>query len=152
MTYAEKLKDPRWIKKRDQIVARDGGRCRVCNRSENLHVHHIRYVRGKDPWDYKEFYLVTLCKKHHEDEHKAIEESYMPPPPPVFPAARVSLEMQAILDKHESLREELDAGKFSEDRLREIIREMTEIKSKHPFLNLRKGEIGWKPVNRGGSK
>jgi hypothetical protein len=64
MTYSEKLKDPRWQKKRLEILQRDEFRCRNCfdNESE-LHVHHQVY--RKDPWDCPDHFLVTLCKECH---------------------------------------------------------------------------------------
>lgn len=73
-TYAEKLKDPRWQRKRLEILQRDDFTCRACGSRDNtLHVHHIRYFRGRNPWDYKEFYLVTLCEGCHEAEEAEIK-------------------------------------------------------------------------------
>lgn len=73
-TYAEKLKDPRWQRKRLEILQRDDFTCRACGaKTETLHVHHIRYFRGRNPWDYKEFYLVTLCERCHESEEDEIK-------------------------------------------------------------------------------
>ncbi len=69
MKYAEKLKDPRWQKKRLQILERDGWCCQNCCDPENtLHVHHRWYEKGKDPWDYPDECLVTLCEECHENE------------------------------------------------------------------------------------
>ena len=42
--YAEKFKDPRWQKKRLEILERDDFSCRVCyDASNTLHVHHCFY-------------------------------------------------------------------------------------------------------------
>lgn len=68
--YYAKLKDPRWQKKRLEILSRDTFTCRLCDDSENtLHVHHIRYEKGADPWDYPDDCLVTLCESCHEELH-----------------------------------------------------------------------------------
>ena len=69
MTYSEKLKDPRWQKKRLEILERDGWACQICGDSENpLHVHHRIYIKGNAPWDYDADSLVTLCEVCHEYE------------------------------------------------------------------------------------
>jgi len=66
-TYAEKLQDPRWQKKRLDIMNRDKWRCFWCyNEKEQLHVHHIKYLPGREPWDYPDEMLITLCKSCHE--------------------------------------------------------------------------------------
>lgn len=67
MTYSDKLRDPRWQKKRLEILNRDAFTCVFCESTEKeLHVHHRRYERGKDPWEYPDQALVTLCKDCHE--------------------------------------------------------------------------------------
>ena len=66
MTYAEKLKDPRWQKKRLSILNRDGWRCRDCgDGSKTLHIHHCHYAKGA-PWDTPDDLLLTLCASCHE--------------------------------------------------------------------------------------
>jgi len=66
-TYAEKLRDPRWQKKRLQILERDEWTCQDCKDTEStLHVHHFYYERGKNPWEYPDKHLITLCKPCHE--------------------------------------------------------------------------------------
>ena len=66
MTYAEKLRDPRWQKKRLEILDRDGFACRSCGRKDQeLHVHHLRYTPKLSPWDYDNSLLITLCKQDH---------------------------------------------------------------------------------------
>lgn len=75
MTYAEKLKDPRWQKKRLEIMQRDNFPCRHChNGTETLHVHHTYYLKGHDPWDYPNEAYLTLCKECHEDIGNAQSE------------------------------------------------------------------------------
>lgn len=66
-TYAEKLQDPRWQKKRLQILQRDGFACQRCGSTDKtLHVHHGSYARGLDPWDYSDWSLWTLCYECHD--------------------------------------------------------------------------------------
>lgn len=69
MTYAEKLKDPRWQKKRLEILDRDEWTCQSCGRKDRtLHIHHHSYIYGKDPWDYFDGNFITLCWSCHESE------------------------------------------------------------------------------------
>jgi 5-methylcytosine-specific restriction endonuclease McrA len=66
--YAEKLKDPRWQRKRLEIMERDGFSCLHCGEHEKtLHVHHSYYVSGREPWDYPGFALLTLCEPCHSE-------------------------------------------------------------------------------------
>lgn len=69
--YSDKFKDPRWQKKRLDILNRDEWTCQICFDTENtLHVHHRYYLKGKDPWDYDNNVLVTLCEDCHNTEHQ----------------------------------------------------------------------------------
>jgi len=71
-TYSEKLRDPRWQRKRLEIMQRDGFACRLCGDKENtLNVHHLYYDRDAEPWDYPSSALVTTCEVCHEDMHVA---------------------------------------------------------------------------------
>jgi hypothetical protein len=67
MSYAEKLKDPRWQQMRLKILHRDGFRCRSCgDEKSELHVHHASYQKKKNPWEVDVDYIFTLCKPCHE--------------------------------------------------------------------------------------
>ena len=67
MSYAEKLKDPRWQKKRLEIFERDGWRCKICgSEDDTLNVHHLTYRKGFDPWEINNGLLMTVCSKCHE--------------------------------------------------------------------------------------
>jgi len=71
MKYTDKLKDPRWQKKRLKILERDGWSCQRCGDTDNtLHVHHRRYLYAVEPWDYGDSLLVTMCAKCHEEERE----------------------------------------------------------------------------------
>lgn len=67
-TYSDKLKDPRWIVIKDRIIQRDIF-CQVCGSSNNLKVHHKYYIEGKEPWEYDDNILVTLCEICHNSQH-----------------------------------------------------------------------------------
>lgn len=70
MTYEDKLKDPRWQKRRLQVFERDNFTCLSCNSTDRtLHVHHLKYFPNKDPWEYDLHYLITYCEKCHQTEH-----------------------------------------------------------------------------------
>lgn len=64
MTYSEKLKDPRWQKKRLQVLESAGWACQSCfDKEETLHVHHLRY--HGEPWDAPNNELECLCATCH---------------------------------------------------------------------------------------
>lgn len=66
-TYFEKLRDPRWQRKRLEIMSRDDFQCRRCHTKTNtLNVHHRAYLKNRDPWDYQDHMLTTLCEPCHE--------------------------------------------------------------------------------------
>lgn len=69
LTYWEKLKDPRWLKRREEILDRDGHSCTCCHSEERLQVHHQYYIKDREPWDYPEWALVTYCEEHHKESH-----------------------------------------------------------------------------------
>lgn len=67
-TYSEKLKDPRWQKKRLEILNRDNFTCVECGSDlDTLHIHHIAYINC-DPWDIDNSLLLTLCEECHKEE------------------------------------------------------------------------------------
>lgn len=67
MTYSEKLRDPRWQKRRLEILNRDGWACQFCgDKTNTLHVHHYFYHAGMEPWESTELDLVTLCESCHD--------------------------------------------------------------------------------------
>jgi len=79
--YASKLKDPRWQKKRLEVMERAGFKCQACgNKSEMLAVHHQFYVWGSDPWQYPDYCFQCLCNSCHaevgEDKEANKESGY----------------------------------------------------------------------------
>jgi hypothetical protein len=74
-TYSEKLKDPRWQKKRLEILGRDNFTCQECGCDDKtLHVHHLSYAKGKEPWDADDSNLRTLCENCHERKHDLLHD------------------------------------------------------------------------------
>ena len=70
--FSDQYKDPRWQKKRLQILERDRFTCRLCRDKEStLHVHHTRYEKGRAVWEAKDSVLVTLCTDCHSYAHTA---------------------------------------------------------------------------------
>lgn len=64
MLYSEKLKDPRWQKKRLNIFKRDYFTCQLCGSTERtLHVHHKEY--SGEPWEANNDNLITYCNICH---------------------------------------------------------------------------------------
>lgn len=77
-SYAAKLKDPRWQKRRLEKLESAGWACEYCgDTTSNLQVHHRWYLKGYEPWDYGIDQLECLCEKHHEMAsrvHKLLKE------------------------------------------------------------------------------
>lgn len=68
MNYYEKLKDPRWQKKRLEIMSRDDFACVYCkDKKSTLNVHHESY--NGNPWEVENKELITLCHKCHNALH-----------------------------------------------------------------------------------
>lgn len=84
MDYKEKLKDPRWQKRKCEIMTRDNFTCQECGSKEKtLCVHHKTYenCENGDPWACPDEDLVTWCEdchnKFHHDEKKGSIEGWL---------------------------------------------------------------------------
>lgn len=74
--YAEKLRDPRWQKKRLEIFNRDNWCCQSCyDNQSTLHCHHLIYIPRRDPWDYPNDLLITLCESCHDLEKEELQSA-----------------------------------------------------------------------------
>ncbi len=72
-TYSEKLRDPRWQKKRLEIMERDCWECCICSSSDKtLSVHHGYYEKGLEPWEYDSKSLWTLCNECHKRTQEGV--------------------------------------------------------------------------------
>ena len=73
-SYLEKLKDPRWQKKRLEIFERDNWMCQKCfDEKSTLVIHHKLYLPKTEPWDYPQELLITLCQPCHEEEWQSAQ-------------------------------------------------------------------------------
>lgn len=83
MTYQQKLKDQRWQKKRLELLNKAGWRCQSMGcefsteENRTLHVHHLVYLRGKDPWDYEDWAYMVVCESCHEVEQSLLEAAHL---------------------------------------------------------------------------
>jgi 5-methylcytosine-specific restriction endonuclease McrA len=68
--YGEKLKHPNWQRKRLEVMSLANFACAECGDSEHiLHVHHLIYRKGAEPWEYDNEDLRCLCKECHDAAH-----------------------------------------------------------------------------------
>jgi hypothetical protein len=74
--YSEKLRDPRWQRKRLECMNAAGWACEICKHQyEELMVHHKVYRRSEitnellEPWEYPQQDLQCLCKTCHTLKH-----------------------------------------------------------------------------------
>jgi hypothetical protein len=103
MTYAEKLKDIRWIDFRQEFIKarrRDESykdECDACGEDTcgPLHVHHRRYIHGREPWEYDYCDLRLLCESCHDlihDTEQFARAFVLALPPHVMPEMRQMLD------------------------------------------------------------
>lgn len=72
-TYSEKLKDPRWQRKRLEIMERDSFKCVKCGSDKTeLQVHHKTYKSGAEPWEYPDDNFETMCVNCHKLNHHKV--------------------------------------------------------------------------------
>lgn len=111
MTYREKLLDPRWQKKRLEIFDRDDFSCKKCGgKTKTLHVHHLFYQSGKEPWDYENKYLITLCHECHESETLYYQQA-------IADLLHALRENQYLSDNIEALACDIQSGNYEKREL-----------------------------------
>lgn len=73
--YADYLASERWQRQRERAIARDGGRCRVCNDNERLEVHHRSYEHARPEADelLELRDLTTMCRRCHKHMHICVD-------------------------------------------------------------------------------
>jgi hypothetical protein len=76
--WKDQYKHPLWQKKRLEALEQFDFSCSECgNKDATLHVHHKRYVRGRNVWEYSLAELEVLCETCHATTHtvrKAIDD------------------------------------------------------------------------------
>lgn len=76
MSYAQKLKDPRWQKKRLEVMTKAGWKCEDCGRDDReLSIHHLRYITGLQPWEHSNDLLKCLCQEECHLKRQKLEQS-----------------------------------------------------------------------------
>lgn len=76
--YWKKLQDPRWQRKRLEMLDDAGWKCQTCGAEDRrLEVHHICYRKGAEPWEYEQHELRVLCSEHHERLHEEVNPSML---------------------------------------------------------------------------
>ncbi|NML55826.1 HNH endonuclease [Chryseobacterium cheonjiense] len=68
-----------WKEFRDSIIESDGYKCSICGKESSktiLQVHHTKYIKGRNLWEYASEDCVTLCKSCHAMEHGKIKPNY----------------------------------------------------------------------------
>lgn len=71
MLYSEYLETPEWKEIRNKALKKSGFKCSVCNRDDELNVHHKTYKnRGCEKIDD----LVVLCRNCHSIFHGKLED------------------------------------------------------------------------------
>ncbi len=59
-------------------MQRDKFMCQICGDEESmLTVHHKVYEKNREPWEYEDNYLVTVCDSCHKNQHSE-ESTYTP--------------------------------------------------------------------------
>ncbi len=77
-SYSEKLTNPKWQKKRLEILSRDKFTCQLCSDTDTmLHVHHKSYTKGAEPWEYEDSNFISLCKYCHRDVEEFKRHNYI---------------------------------------------------------------------------
>lgn len=66
--YSKLLRDPRWQRKRLEVLNDCEYRCQNCGATDKmLQVHHKHYVYGRKPWEYDKSELTCLCDTCHKE-------------------------------------------------------------------------------------
>ena len=74
--YSELLRDPRWQRKRLEVLQRENFQCEMCDsRTTTLNVHHRYYVAHRLPWEYPDFCYQCLCEDCHAISKESIESN-----------------------------------------------------------------------------
>jgi hypothetical protein len=72
--FFAKYKDPRWQKKRLEVMQNANFKCESCgDDGKTLNVHHKSYKKNHDPWEYECYELECLCEDCHREKHEVKE-------------------------------------------------------------------------------
>jgi hypothetical protein len=77
MNYKEQYLNPKWQKKRLEILQRDNFKCQMCGSEDRtLHIHHFMYEKGKMIWEYDDSNFISICEQCHDTEHEEKDQLY----------------------------------------------------------------------------
>lgn len=97
-TYQEKLRDPRWQRKRLEKMDDENWSCELCgDGTTELHVHHLFYDQEREPWQYALDQLRCICSDCHTLSHLPEQKvvsfaSQLTPPEPKLPRIPAMIE------------------------------------------------------------
>jgi 5-methylcytosine-specific restriction endonuclease McrA len=70
VSFFAKYKDPRWQRKRLEVMEASDFKCENCGaNNKTLNVHHKSYKKNHAPWDYENEELECLCEDCHSYKH-----------------------------------------------------------------------------------
>lgn len=76
--FFAKYDDPRWQKKRLEVMERAGWACEWCGtKTEKLNVHHGYYLPNREPWEYPNESLWCMCEECHQEAHGRLSDAKM---------------------------------------------------------------------------
>ena len=71
MTYSDRLKDPRWQRRRLEAMQAANFSCEDCGRrDQELQIHHTAYIRDANPWEYGAEHIMCVCSVCHQTRQK----------------------------------------------------------------------------------
>lgn len=75
MTYANKLKNPKWKAFSKNAIRSKGGFCDSCKQNGKvIQCHHNFYDLSREPWEYDIGEVRVLCSECHESFHFNLNE------------------------------------------------------------------------------
>ena len=62
-SFAAKFKDPRWLRRREEIIAAADYQCQDCGATDTdaLDVHICYFEQGREPWEYPDEAYRCVC-------------------------------------------------------------------------------------------
>lgn len=69
--YGDYLESSHWMAKRQERIALDNHKCKICGTTDNLRVHHLSYSNLGN--ENVEDDLITLCCECHQNIHFTID-------------------------------------------------------------------------------
>lgn len=105
-SYFEKLKDPRWQRKRLEIMQRADFRCECClDADQPLQIHHGLYRWNVEPWDAPNDTLWCLCEGCHgtfQDHLADLKLEIGRLPPSLYESALMAILDIATIGKYDA--------------------------------------------------